>query len=491
MRDTKLIRTLKTFTKEEIKSFEKFAASPFFNNGRNYMPLLNELKKFHPGFEKENLTSENIYKKIYPGRKFNKQVMWNLVSELEKLAFEFLFQTGLKNKKLERFVVLFEELSNRHLNEQISKEIEKINKYSESVKLGKNYFYTKWIIENNEVEYWTSLMGRQDKSIKSAIKSAEYLLLNFLSDLSIEVSDLQIMKRMYNSKDEISRTIELIKNLDLKSLVEHAKSRNYEHSDLMMFYYNKIMSSLNEDDDSYFFEMKKYFDDNFELFEKAEMKNTIISLANYCAHKMRLGNRKYLKLLFEINKVRLEKEADIYQNRIMEKSLYHQIVGNALSLNEIEWTENFVREYTPKLKKEHQKTMSSLAMGYIHYTKKEYNKSLNCLNKVEFIDIRDKLHVRILSAKAYYELDKTELLGYYIDSSKHFIGSLNGIESSTKSTYMKFFNYLHRLLVCKENSSAKKLKSIREDIEIDEKLRPQHKDWLLKKTDKLISPSRK
>ncbi|MDQ3021863.1 MAG: hypothetical protein M3R36_15020 [Bacteroidota bacterium] len=72
--------------------------------------------------------------------------------------------------------------------------------------------------------------------------------------------------------------------------------------------------------------------------------------------------------------------------------------------------ENFVKEYTLKLKKEHQKTMSALAMGYIFYGKNEYEISLKYLNNVEFIDIRDKLHVRILSAKAYYELNNTESL---------------------------------------------------------------------------------
>ena len=86
MKDTKLIQTLKTFTSDEIKNFEKFAASSYFNKGRNYLPLLTELKKFQPSFDNERLTAEYLYKKIYRGRKFNKQVMWNLVSGLEKLG---------------------------------------------------------------------------------------------------------------------------------------------------------------------------------------------------------------------------------------------------------------------------------------------------------------------------------------------------------------------------------------------------------------------
>ncbi|MEP7145643.1 MAG: hypothetical protein ABI792_01400, partial [bacterium] len=116
MKDTKLIQTLKTFSKEDAKNFEKFIASPYFNKGRNYIPLLNELKKFSPSFDNENLTSEYLYKKIYPSRKFNKQVMWNQVSQLEKLAIKFLLQTALDNSPMERFLLIFDELSKRNLD---------------------------------------------------------------------------------------------------------------------------------------------------------------------------------------------------------------------------------------------------------------------------------------------------------------------------------------------------------------------------------------
>lgn len=37
--------------------------------------------------------------------------------------------------------------------------------------------------------------------------------------------------------------------------------------------------------------MKKYFDENYRMFDKEEQNNTVISLANYCAHKMRLGDK--------------------------------------------------------------------------------------------------------------------------------------------------------------------------------------------------------
>ncbi len=485
MQDSRLIQTLKTFSKDEFRQFEKFAASPYFNNVRNYIPFLNELKKQHPAFESRNdsLKPENIYKKLYPGKTFNKQVMWNLVSQLEKLAMEFILQTALKNNKPQRFVMMFDELSKRNLDKHIFKEIESAERYVSTLKYGLDYFNTKWILENNKAGYWYSVQGRQDKSYEGTVRSTEYLLLNFLAELSIQASDLHILNIMYNTGDELKSAIDFVKSLDFKNLVETVKKNKNKYAAVINFYYNKIMCAVDEKEESYFFDMKKYFDKNYKQFDADEQSNTVISLANYCAHKMRLGDRKFLKILFEINKFRLEKEIGAFQNGRINKALYHQIIRNALSLGEIKWAERFVSEYTTKLKREHQKTMNALAMGYICYAKKNYAESLEFLNKVEFIDIRDKLHVRILSAKAYYELNKSELLYYYIDSSKHFIGNNTAIEKNTKDAYVKFFNYLKKLLTYKESNDLKKLKELREDIDLDKNIRLRHNKWLLEKID--------
>jgi len=476
-----------TLTKEETKNFEKFLASPFFNNGRNYLPLLNELKKYYPEFSDDKLTSENIYKKIYPGRKFNKQVMWNQFSELEKLAIEFLLQTALKNNKVERYIMLVDELSRRQLDKQIFKEIEKSSKQTNSVKLGKEYFYLKFNTEISKVEYWNIIKGRPDKNVDAIVKSTELLIVNLLVDLSVQIWNLNTHKAMYGTNKEINSSIEFVKSLKLKDLVDMMEKNRNEYASITNFYYNKIMSALDENEESYFFEMKTFFEENYDLFDLQEQRNTLISLGNYCGSKINVGNEKFLKILFEVNKFRIEKQIETNKNGKISKALYHQLLRTALSLGEIKWSEEFVKRYTSNLKKEHQKTMNALACGYIYYEKKEYDKSLQYLNKIEFIDLRDKLHVRILSAKAYYELNETELLFYYIDSSKHFIGNSTAIEKNNKDAYIRFFNFLNKLLICKENPDQNKLKELRENIHFDQSLRLRHKNWLLEKIDLLFN----
>ena len=65
MKDIRLINILKTFSKEEMKLFGKFAASPYHNSGKNCMPLFKLLSKSHPDFETGGFTYETIHKKLY------------------------------------------------------------------------------------------------------------------------------------------------------------------------------------------------------------------------------------------------------------------------------------------------------------------------------------------------------------------------------------------------------------------------------------------
>src|SRR5689334_25124303 len=103
MKASKLINILRTFSKEEMGEFEKFAASPYHNTGKNIVPFLKQLQKYHPNFDDDKLSYEYFYTKLYPGKKFNKQVMWNLCSAMEKASAEFLIQQRLRADKFTKY----------------------------------------------------------------------------------------------------------------------------------------------------------------------------------------------------------------------------------------------------------------------------------------------------------------------------------------------------------------------------------------------------
>ena len=112
-KDSKLITLLRTFSKQEIKDFEKFTGSAYFKEDRNLIPLLIAIKKFHPEFRSDELTNEGLYKSIYPDENYNLPKLRILISDLYKTAENFLVYNRLKMNESERTKYLAYELKER------------------------------------------------------------------------------------------------------------------------------------------------------------------------------------------------------------------------------------------------------------------------------------------------------------------------------------------------------------------------------------------
>jgi len=202
-------------------------------------------------------------------------------------------------------------------------------------------------------------------------------------------------------------------------------------------------------------------------------------LANISGRKLRLGNKKYIKELFEINKFRLKHNLAAYDNGKINKDLCKQIVFNALLLNEIQWTEKFIEKYTPLLFEEYQESMKNLAKACIYFNTKKYNDVLVSLNKFEFKDITDKITVKNLIARTYYEMKEFELLVYHLDSTKHFLKNNKNLSSYLSEVNSIFFNYLYSIVTAVENNDSKKIIKLEESIRNGSAF--NDKIWLLEK----------
>ena len=85
-----LIIVLRTITPDELKSLKTFLSSPYFNSLSKINELFEILKKFYPEFNSDSLTSEFLFKKLYPGKIYNYSTITNLISKMQKLIEEFL-----------------------------------------------------------------------------------------------------------------------------------------------------------------------------------------------------------------------------------------------------------------------------------------------------------------------------------------------------------------------------------------------------------------
>ena len=84
------IDLVSTFSKEEITNFRSYLNSPFFKVQHYIIPYYEEIIKFHNKYESEEFTKEFIFKKIYPEKKYDDNLVRKALSLLTKEAERFL-----------------------------------------------------------------------------------------------------------------------------------------------------------------------------------------------------------------------------------------------------------------------------------------------------------------------------------------------------------------------------------------------------------------
>jgi hypothetical protein len=488
MKSSKLINTLKTFSKEEMNMFGKFLASPFHNNGKNCTPLFKQLQKHYPDFKTDKITYETLYKKLYPGKKFNKQVMWNLVSAMEKMTREFLAQITLRKNKFANFELMLSEFSSRKLLINYSQTLGEMEKLLELSSIEYEYFDKKGHLENYKREYYF-LTDKVQFMGDSTLKTAESYALLFLRMTVGGLRDLKILEEYHNYRIDVNIPLEFAKNLDLKSIVDYANKKNYKNAFIIEIYYHSFMMLIEPQKTLHLDKFRELYELHYKKFTMSEQKNLMHWLINYCLYNHDLDENKFRKIVFELNDFRLREGMAFHPENQLPKAAYLQILINALDVNETEWVENFIKKYTIKLLPAFRDSVRCLAYAFLYFHTKEYHKVLKNLNKIEFIDVQDKINTRALSAKSYYELDEMETLLHYIDSSKHFLINNPSVSEIFRIYSHNFFQYLKKIVFIRENKDTEGICILRNEIEKNMEI--SQKKWLLEKLNELEKDMKK
>ena len=460
-----------------MKEFEKVVSSPFFNRGRNHMPLLKQLKKFHPKFDDEKMTPEYIYSKMHTGKKFNKQIIWNATSSLLMMAEEFLIYRSVEKNEYKRNLHLSSELFERKLANLYSKKLDEIEKVLDKTGIDGNFFQYKTELETGRL-YLCFLEDEQHRIPRHIVKRGEFAILDFLRQLSAIINDMDSNIVMFNAVFTTNLPYEFINNLKLDKIMEYARANKFRYTFAMEMYYYSIMVIIDPDETLHFLRLKELYEDNSHKFSAEERRGWLVTLANYCVQKSDQGKDPFRSILFEINKLQL-KEIETSPKTELGKILYTQILVKALSLNETEWVKKYIEKYTPFLKTSYQKTMRAFANAFLAFKLKKYDEVLENLSRVKFIDVRDKYHAKSLSLRSHYELGDIPTLHYNVESAKQFVSKNTSLGKVTRKRFSHFLDSLKKLLVIMERPDLKNIDKLRKEVESDHEM--VNGLWLLEK----------
>ncbi|MCB0723711.1 MAG: hypothetical protein KDC73_03345 [Ignavibacteriae bacterium] len=484
MKNSNLIKVLKSLSNDEFKGFGRFVDSPFHNRRTEVKRFFDLLKKYYPEFNEHSIKDEKIYSKLYPGKKYDDRVIRRLSSFLMRVVEDYLSYIRYSKDEYNVRKSLLEELGERGLAGLYNKTLTDMEtKYNEFIPPSEKYFLRKYYIVEDKLNNF--LYKVRDAGLVKDMEDHSLFLIELLLVFIFQAKyNLFLYEVEFRADFSSSVFNKLFEQIDFPDLIKYLKQRDKEFYPYISIYYYELMSLLEPDNEENTSNFMNLLEKNGSRFSWVEMRNFYYIFVSICTLKIEMGKQEYKQVLMNVYKKMLKLDlCSEYEGGHFSAKLFRNIVAAANIAEEFDWLENFIKENKNKLSLGEQSNIYHLSMALLNYEREEFEKTLDNIMKIDLDLVQFKIDVRYLMVKTYYELDLYEQLLSSIDAFRHFLSSDKHISDRVVSVYTNFCNLIGRLAKIRLNNSIENLPAVKQEIE--ELENKATSEWLMRKAQEI------
>ncbi len=466
-----LVQLLKVLSREEIKEFGKFVNSPFHNNRKDLIQFFEEIKVFYPDFNQTEFSKENIFSLLFPGKKYQDDVMRRLSSNLFKLGEQFASYKNFRSNTFEYERNLLEFYSSKNIDKFFWKQHRDIEDFLEGQNLRDTEYYRR-LADINEIELKYIL--KDDPTYKKSSYEKEIT--------NLWKYGLAAMLRLYGFAEY--ETYFFNKEYELKfanDLLRIAEESGFMNSSAVEMYYLILKLYGPDKSDEIFNKLKLLIEEKFNMFNKGECFSFYVHLINYCNINKLANDKEYIKIKFDIVKEMVERDL-IVQNGVVDPGWFRGIFSMAYNAGEIKFAEDFIEKHKSLVTGKEKENVVKHAYANLAIYKKDYESALNYLSDCSYQHLNDKWTVKQMYMTIYFETNNFEQFSYVADSMKHLIKDEGSWNENLIIPIRNFINSLTKLFKVKMGEKNIPVDEIRKEITESKII---SRKWLLEKIDEL------
>jgi hypothetical protein len=485
MERSKSIDILKSLSEEELKQFKDFLGSPFFNTNRTLLKLFDVLKKYYPGFPPDKITKEKVFKKLYPGKSFNEQVMKNLISDFIKMEKEFLSQLYFRSSENEMQISTIRMLNRKKLDSLYHSESKKYRQELESIfGVDNDYFYYLFLLEHEERNYMLS-RSRQQEVPALILKRGEHLILHFIQQFADVILELYINEDNFNAVFDVNLPKKFLTSFDFESVIKYMEDNNMEHASSMAVEYYAVMAYIFYENNDYYYKLRDYVNKYLEGSAPALQSKFLCLLEQGLIKKTNHGQNDMYTELFNVYKIFDEKKIYMTRWKYLPVTTCRNVIVTAINAEQIQWGFDFLKKHIRHVPEEFRDNLYNLLMAHLHFYAGNYEKSLEMLTTIKYDQHVVKVDVKTFMLKIYYELNYFESALSLIDSFRHTVNNDKYMTGSRKERYLNFMSLTGSLIKINGDRSDKAaIEKLRAKLE-DPACLATSKSWVAKKLDEI------
>jgi hypothetical protein len=185
-----------------------------------------------------------------------------------------------------------------------------------------------------------------------------------------------------------------------------------------------------------------------QLFSPTEQRGMYVFAQNFCIRRINRGEAGALKEIFRLYQLMVSRDL-LYEGIYVSQPDFKNIVTTGLRLNEVEWVSAFIVDFKGKLNPEFSENAYTYSMAWVHFTRREYDKALRMLLRVEFNDVYYHLDSKSLLMKVYYEMNEYDAFFSLVDAFKIYLRRNKFISDFQRDTYHNFILLLNKMMKVK------------------------------------------
>lgn len=478
MKEIKLTSLIKTFSAEEIKEFRKFAASPYFNEGRNPLPLINEVLKYYPDFDQPGFKKENLYCAIYPGEKINLTAFDKQLSRAAALADKFLLQKGLEKDGDRMLAVHAKELSKRNLNKLFESKIKEAEaRIALNSPYDTHYFET---VRDLEVIKVDNLLGNRDSysNKDKFFARGNYNLLDMIFKFILSIEDIALVCYEMNMDIEKSLAYKAAEFIDIEGIIGMLKGSGNKYSGVLELKYRELNALMKPGKNNYL-AYKELFKGNLPGMGWGAKFNSFIIVSSICIINRQHDVKFFNTELYEINKFKVDENSYAFSEELYTYlPLYVSLLSSFINNRDTEYLDKLIEGFGSRIDPAHKESFISYSFMQKMFLEKRFDDALRYHSMVNYEHNLIRINARILLIQLYYEAGYTEELLSLLDAAKKYFSSMKNYSRHKIDVILRFLKITKKLAKIKAAGSGDT-----EDLkhEVYSETEIQGKAWLREK----------
>ncbi len=435
MINNKFIQLILSLSSFEKKQLLLFFQSPFYNKKNEYIACLEFfLDMTSQSQYSTDLTKQKTWAYVFPKKPFSDLKFRRLLSDMYKLAEEFMKAYHFKQHIIKGQSALLHEYNERSLNKLTPQVISNTKKEYERYAHRDSLFYQEQYY--TEVEINKHLQQESQRSGNNNLKQATRAL-----DTFFILNKLKLYCEYINYQKVISLKYDIFL---IDEILLHLKQVSHSHIPAIEIYYNILLTLTDPDDRKHFDLLKKLLVAHINLFELSEQRIMYGYAQNYCIRMVNKGDVIFLKELFDIFKEVLDKKVILNKGTISPWD-YKNITSTGLRLQEYDWVSSFIADYKAKLPELFRQNAYTYNWARYNFYVKNYDEVMKQLQNVTYEDVFYNLDSKAMLLKTYYELGESEALSSLLSSFKIFLHRNKLVSEHHRTNYVNFMIILKRL----------------------------------------------